>query len=103
MSDPQKQLPIEDRAPVTVTTDESIGSPTSHAALKTLRRGSKYVSLLLLSTIASCSFGYLAAKEQVPTTLESPAVAKILLLFAILGVATAGDSSVVGTCSLAAR
>jgi S1-C subfamily serine protease len=75
MSDPQKKLPIEDRAPVIATTDEPIASPKSHAALKTLRRGSKYISLLLLSTVASCSFGYLAAKEQVPTTLESPAVA----------------------------
>ncbi|WP_309744256.1 trypsin-like peptidase domain-containing protein, partial [Chamaesiphon sp. OTE_20_metabat_361] len=75
MSDPQKKLPIEDRAPTTETTDKPIASPNSPAALKTLRRGSKYVSLLLLSTIASCSFGYLAAKEQVPTTLESPAVA----------------------------
>jgi S1-C subfamily serine protease len=41
-----------------------------------LRQGGKYISLLLLSTIASCSFGYLAAKEQLPsTTLESPAAA----------------------------
>jgi S1-C subfamily serine protease len=41
-----------------------------------LRRGSKYISLLLLSTIASCSFGYLAAKEQLPSSLESPATAQ---------------------------
>jgi S1-C subfamily serine protease len=32
------------------------------------------MSLLLLSTIASCSFGYLAAKEQLPTNIE-PSVA----------------------------
>jgi Do/DeqQ family serine protease len=41
-----------------------------------LRQGSKYISLLFLSTIASCSFGYLAAKEQLPSSLESPATAQ---------------------------
>jgi S1-C subfamily serine protease len=77
MSEPQKNSPIEDRAEVTARND----NPTAPAepprtAFQTLRQGSKYVSLLLLSTIASCSFGYLAAKEQLPSTsLESPAVA----------------------------
>ncbi len=71
MSEPQQKLPIEDRTPATAPT----ASP-ARTASKTLRQGSKYISLLLLSTIASCSFGYLAAKEQLPTAaIESPAVA----------------------------
>ncbi len=69
MSEPQKNSPIDDRSAVTAQND------SSRTALKTLRKGSKYVSLLLLSTIASCSFGYLAAKEQLPTSIESSAVA----------------------------
>jgi S1-C subfamily serine protease len=73
MSDPQKN--IEDRAPVTAQSNIPVASPQPHTALKTLRQGSKYISLLLLSTIASCSFGYLAAKEQLPSPLESPASA----------------------------
>ena len=51
--------------------------PSSASTLKTLRQGSKYISLLFLSTIASCSFGYLAAKEQLPANIESPATAQI--------------------------
>jgi len=74
MSEPQKNSPIDDRAEVTAPNDNSI-TAKPHTALKTLRQGSKYVSLLLLSTIASCSFGYLAAKEQLPTSIESSAVA----------------------------
>jgi S1-C subfamily serine protease len=73
MSDSQHN--IEDREPVTAKTDNSIAPSQPHTALKTLRQGSKYISLLLLSTIASCSFGYLAAKEQLPSPLESPAAA----------------------------
>ena len=49
----------------------------SDTTLKTLRQGSKYISLLFLSTIASCSVGYLAAKEQLPANIESPASAQI--------------------------
>ncbi len=76
MSEPQKKFPIEDRQSAQTTTDGSIASSKSPTTVKTLRQGSKYISLLLLSTIASCSFGYLAGKEQLPsTTLESPAVA----------------------------
>ena len=51
-------------------------SPRSRTSLKTLRQGSKYISLLFLSTIASCSFGYLAAKEQLPANI-APATAQI--------------------------
>jgi Do/DeqQ family serine protease len=75
MSEPQKNLPTDCQPEITAQTDNSIESTNPHNALKTLRKGSKYISLLLLSTIASCSFGYLAAKEQLPSTLESPAVA----------------------------
>ena len=76
MSEPQNKLPLEDRQPAPTPTENSIASSKQRSAVKTLRQGSKYISLLLLSTIASCSFGYLAAKEQLPsTTLESPAVA----------------------------
>jgi S1-C subfamily serine protease len=75
MSEPQKNLPIEDRSQVTARTDDAIAPANPRTALKTLRQGGKYISLLLLSTIASCSFGYLAAKEQIPSTIESPAAA----------------------------
>jgi S1-C subfamily serine protease len=75
MSEPQKNSPIEDRAQVTAQNETIAPGEQPHAPLKTLRQGGKYVSLLLLSTIASCSFGYLAAKEQLPSSLESPAVA----------------------------
>lgn len=76
MSEPQKNSPIKDRAEVTAQTDTpSAPAESPRAAWQTLHQGGKYISLLLLSTIASCSFGYLAAKEQLPSTLESPAVA----------------------------
>ena len=74
MSEPQEKLPSQDRSPVQAPSDHPI-APHRHTAVNTLRQGSKYLSLLLLSTVASCSFGYLAAKEQLPTTIESPAVA----------------------------
>ena len=63
----QPEVPENSIAPV---------SP-SDTTLKTLRQGSKYISLLFLSTIASCSVGYLAAKEQLPANIESPASAQI--------------------------
>jgi S1-C subfamily serine protease len=91
MSEPQKNLPIgssqtrlsEDPASPAINprpdgTDNTI-APAPEKALISLRQGSKYISLLFLSTIASCSFGYLAAKEQLPTTLESPATANTQL------------------------
>jgi S1-C subfamily serine protease len=68
MPEPQNNAPLDDRSEVTPPAKP-------RTALKTFRQGSKYISLLLLSTIASCSFGYLAAKEQLPTTIESPATA----------------------------
>jgi S1-C subfamily serine protease len=76
MSEPQKNSPIEDRSPAPVSTDNPDLPPQPRTAANTLRWGTKYLSLLLLSTIASCSFGYLAAKEQIPSTIESPAVAQ---------------------------
>jgi Do/DeqQ family serine protease len=76
MSEPQKNSPIEDRVEATAPNDTATApAEPPRTAVRTLRQGSKYVSLLLLSTIASCSFGYLAAKEQLPSTLESPAAA----------------------------
>lgn len=76
MSEPQKNSPIEDRAQVPAQPDPLLApAELPRNALKTLHQSGKYISLLLLSTIASCSFGYLAAKEQLPSTLESPAVA----------------------------
>jgi S1-C subfamily serine protease len=75
MSEPQDQNPIEDRSPARAPTDKPIASTQPLTALKKLQQGSKYISLLLLSTIASCSFGYLAAKEQLPSPVVSPAVA----------------------------
>jgi S1-C subfamily serine protease len=79
MSEPQKKLPLEStetqdfQPEVKASTVELIAPIATQTALKTLRQGGKYISLLLLSTIASCSFGYLAAKEQSP--LEAPATA----------------------------
>ncbi len=69
MSDPQNNLPPQDRSNVPdqnpPSTFRSVG-----------RQSTKYISLLLLSGVASCSFGYLAAKQQVsPSIVESPAVA----------------------------
>jgi S1-C subfamily serine protease len=71
MSEPQNQQPIDDRSDAKAPAD----NPIAPTALRTLRKSGKYVSLLLLSTIASCSFGYLAAKEQLPSPVISPAVA----------------------------
>jgi S1-C subfamily serine protease len=92
MSEPQKNFPLESpdprvtrQDPTTINhtqapvVDHQLVTPPQQSgpSLKTLRRGSKYISLLFLSTIASCSFGYLAAKEQLPTSIESPATAQI--------------------------
>lgn len=74
MSEPQKNSSIDNRSEFTAQNDNSIAAQP-HTAIKTWRQSTKYVSLLLLSTIASCSFGYLAAKEQLPTSIESSAVA----------------------------
>jgi Do/DeqQ family serine protease len=83
MSESPKNLPI--RSPDPTLDRQDVSSPNqspsttaepSHTAVNTLRQGSKYISLLFLSTIASCSFGYLAAKEQLPSSLESPATAQ---------------------------
>jgi S1-C subfamily serine protease len=91
MSEPQPNLPLGSPDPSPEQQDspaaksfqpeltENSIAPVSppHSTLKTLRQGSKYISLLFLSTIASCSFGYLAAKEQLPANIESPAIAQI--------------------------
>ncbi len=84
MSEPQKNLPIRSPDPSLDRQDVSspLKSPSTytepaHTAIKTLRQGSKYISLLFLSTIASCSFGYLAAKDQIPGRLEAPATAQL--------------------------
>lgn len=74
MSKSQDKLPSPDGSPVSDSVDSPV-APPKHKAANTVRQGSKYLSLLLLSTVASCSFGYLAAKEQLPTTIESPATA----------------------------
>ena len=91
MSEPQKKSPLGSPDPNLGQQDSSAAKsfqpevtepliapvPSSASTLKTLRQGSKYISLLFLSTIASCSFGYLAAKEQLPANIESPATAQI--------------------------
>jgi S1-C subfamily serine protease len=60
MSEPQNNLP----------TDPQDRSTT------TVKKGAKYFSLLVLGGIASCSLGYVAAKQQIPASMvESPAVA----------------------------
>lgn len=78
MSQPQNNLPSDAQDPqpdVEVQTNPPIAPSGSRIASNTIHQGSKYLSLLLLSTIASCSFGYLAAKQPVPSeAVESPAV-----------------------------
>lgn len=91
MSEPQEKLPIQDRSPDQESIDNRI-APAQKTAVNTVRQGSKYLSLLLLSTVASCSFGYLAAKEQLPTTIESPAVANSPVASSSSILATANNS-----------
>jgi Do/DeqQ family serine protease len=90
MSEPHKNLPLRSSDPIPDRQDPSAANDPQakittneialpHTALKTLRQGSKYVSLLFLSTVASCSFGYLAAREQLPSSLASPATANAQL------------------------
>ncbi|WP_373542208.1 HhoA/HhoB/HtrA family serine endopeptidase [Chamaesiphon sp.] len=74
MSEPNQTPPSDDRSEILAPADNPLTLAKSHPTLKTLSQGSKYISLLLLSTIASCSFGYLAAKEQLPTNIE-PSIA----------------------------
>ncbi len=60
MSAPQNNLP----------TDPQDRSTT------TVKKSAKHFSLLVLGGIASCSIGYVAAKQQIPTSMvESPAIA----------------------------
>jgi S1-C subfamily serine protease len=70
MSEPQENLPKDSQSEVNARSKSRIAS-------NKLPQSSKYLPLLLLSTIiASCSAGYLAAKQQVPTpSVESPALA----------------------------
>ncbi len=76
MSEPQNNLPTEDRSEVTGQSTSDMTPRTSHTSFKSAGRQSvKYLSLLLLSGVASCSFGYLAAKQQIPSSIESPAAA----------------------------
>lgn len=72
MSEPQNNLPTEDRFEVKNQTPENSHTPFNTAG----RKSFKYLSLLVLSGVASCSFGYLAAKQQIPSAIvESPAIA----------------------------
>lgn len=76
MSEPQEKLPTDRQSEVTAQADDPPISPVDRLTARGLYRGSKYLSLLLLSTIASCSFGYIAAKQPIPSpSVESPAVA----------------------------
>ncbi len=69
MPEPQENIPRDSQSEVKAPADARNLAPK-------LPKGTKYLSLLLLSTVASCSFGYLAAKQQIPSTIvESPAVA----------------------------
>jgi S1-C subfamily serine protease len=61
MSEPQNNLPTD---------------PQDRSTATTVKKSAKYFSLLVLGGIASCSLGYVAAKQQIPTSMvESPAVA----------------------------
>jgi Do/DeqQ family serine protease len=67
MSEPQHNLPTDPQ-----DRDPSL-PPTDRSARKTVDRGAKYLSLLVLGGVASCSVGYLAAKQQIPAPIvESP-------------------------------
>jgi S1-C subfamily serine protease len=67
----------EDRSKVTNHTPNDKAPANSRTTFKAVgRKSGKYLSLLLLSGVASCSFGYLAAKQQMPAAMEvSPAAA----------------------------
>jgi Do/DeqQ family serine protease len=61
MSEPQRNLPTD---------------PQDRSTSKTVKKSVKYFSLLVLGGIVSCSIGYVAAKQQMPTTMvEAAAVA----------------------------
>ncbi len=62
MSAPENNLPTD---------------PQDRSTTTTVKKSAKYFSLLVLGGIASCSIGYVAAKQQVPAAsmVESPAVA----------------------------
>jgi S1-C subfamily serine protease len=70
MSEPQENLPRATQSEVNARSESQIAS-------NKLPQGSKYLPLLMLSTVvASCSFGYVAAKQQLPApSVESPALA----------------------------
>jgi S1-C subfamily serine protease len=74
MSEPQNNLPTDPQSEVKDQIDRPISAPKSRIAAITIHQSSKYLSFLLLTTIASCSFGYLAAKQPDPSeAIESPA------------------------------
>ena len=76
MLNPQNNLPPEDRSTVQAQIPIEMNSGLQRSTFKLLgREGLKYMSLLLLSGVASCSSGYLAAKQVSPSIVESPAVA----------------------------
>jgi S1-C subfamily serine protease len=69
MPEPRENSPTDPQSEVNTRSQSRIAS-------NKLPRGSKFLPLFLLSTVASCSFGYLAAKQQVPApSVESPAIA----------------------------
>jgi S1-C subfamily serine protease len=73
MSEPQNNLPTDPQCKVKDQTDRPISVPKFRIAAITIHQSSKYLSFLLLTTIASCSFGYLAAKQPAPSeAIESP-------------------------------
>ena len=79
MSEPQDNLQTNSQTEIINPTDKQIAPVTSNVH-NAVGRGYKYLSLFLLSAIASCSFGYLAAKQQIPSALvESPASANAQL------------------------
>jgi Do/DeqQ family serine protease len=79
MSEPQDNLQTNPQTEIINPTDKQI-APVASNVDRAVGRGYKYLSLFLLSAIASCSFGYLAAKQQIPSALvESPASANAQL------------------------
>ncbi len=76
MSELQNNLPPEDRSEVKDQTNSQTTPLAPQNNFAARWKSGKYISLLLLSGVASCSFGYIAAKQQIPNAIvESPAIA----------------------------
>ena len=94
MSEPRENSPTDRQSEVKSPSDTPSAPPAPRIGSNKLRQGSKYLSLLMLSTIASCSFGYLAAKQQTPNAIvESPAAASPQVVASSSNILTGANSN----------